>query len=96
MEGALRNCLGEFIAGFSYRKNHVSSPQHIELLAIHEGIQFLQAMEVSNVVLHSDCLLAVQAINSEDEDLSPLGSLIEDIKTCSKLLQEYQFIMLLD
>ena len=46
--GALQNCLGEFIVGFSFRKNHVSSPQHIELLAIHEGIQFLQAMEVSN------------------------------------------------
>lgn len=74
--GVLRSCTGDFIAGFSYRKNFVSSAQHIELLAIQAGLQFLQAMDISCATIHSDCLLAVQAINREVEDLSSLGSLI--------------------
>lgn len=37
-------------------------------------------MDISCATIHSDCLLAVQAINREAEDLSSLGSLIDDIK----------------
>lgn len=37
-------------------------------------------MDISHVVINSDCLLVVQASFSVAEDLSPLGNLIEDIK----------------
>lgn len=78
--GVLCNSTGAFIAGFSHRKSYVSSPLHIELLAIYNALLFVKAMELSNVIIHSDCLLAVQAINSDEENLSSLGSLIDDIK----------------
>ena len=82
--GVLRDEMGEFIAGFSYKRNFVSSPQHIELLAIKEGILFLQVLEISNITLDRNCLLAVQAIQSKEEDCSFLGSLVEDIKDLLK------------
>lgn len=84
--GVLRGHKGEFIAGFSHRKLAVFSPLHIELLAIKEGIQLLQTMDISQAMIHSDCLIAVQALNSAEEDLSPLGNLIEDIKVLFKEL----------
>jgi hypothetical protein len=39
----IRDHTGSFIAGFSYRKTCISSPLHIELLAI-KGLLFLQAL----------------------------------------------------
>lgn len=57
--GVVRNNLGEFIAGFAYRKEHMVSPLHVEIMAIKNGIELLQAMEISVAIVHSDCLLAV-------------------------------------
>lgn len=74
--GVIRDSSGAFLAGFSYRKSFVTSAQHIELQAIHAGLQFLQAMNISSAFLHSDCLLAVQAIHGTFVDLiSCLGAL---------------------
>lgn len=67
----IQNSLGQFIAGFAYRKAH---------MAIKNGIELQQAMEILVAKVHSDYLLAVQAIQSDEEDLSPLGNLIEDVK----------------
>lgn len=80
MGGVLRNGKGKFLAGFSSRLNFVVSAFHVELLAIQAGLKFLQTMKISCGVVHSDCLLAVQAIQGNGEDLSPLGNLIENIK----------------
>ncbi|XP_024199732.1 uncharacterized protein LOC112202908 [Rosa chinensis] len=60
--GVLRNEKGEFIAGFVYHKEYVTSGMHVELLAIKHGLELLQAMTVTNVIVQSDCLLAVKAI----------------------------------
>ncbi|PRQ32559.1 putative ribonuclease H-like domain-containing protein [Rosa chinensis] len=78
--GVLRNDQGDFIAAFSYRAESVLSPLHAELLALKYGLDFLHAMNVTKVVMETDCLVAVQAINSSTEDLSELGALIHDIK----------------
>jgi hypothetical protein len=61
-------------------KHSVYSPLHIELLAIKEGLIFLQALDINHVVVNSDCKIEVQVLISIDEDLSPLGNLIKDIK----------------
>lgn len=59
--GVIRDHKGGFVAGFSHIKHYVSSPLHIELLAIKEGLLLLQAIDVSHVVIHSDCLLVGQS-----------------------------------
>lgn len=56
----------------------------IELFAIRDGIEFLQSLQVTAAVLHSDCLLTVIVITSVGEDLFFLGNLIVDIKDLLK------------
>ncbi|PRQ38383.1 putative ribonuclease H-like domain-containing protein [Rosa chinensis] len=58
----------------------VSSPLHAELLALKNGLELLQAMNITRATIESDCLVAVQAINSLTPDLSPLGALIVDVQ----------------
>ncbi|PRQ55070.1 putative ribonuclease H-like domain-containing protein [Rosa chinensis] len=62
------------------KDDFVSSPLHAELRALKYGLEFLQAMNVIKVVVESDYLVAVQAINSLGGDLSDLGALISDIQ----------------
>ncbi|KAM5578651.1 hypothetical protein ABKV19_008793 [Rosa sericea] len=78
--GVLRNAHGGFIAAFSHRSAFVTSPLHTELVALKYGLELLQALNVTQAVIESDCLHAVQAINSMAEDLSDLAALISDIK----------------
>ncbi|PRQ51291.1 putative ribonuclease H-like domain-containing protein [Rosa chinensis] len=85
----LRNVKGEFITGFAYRVPNVSSAYHIELFAIKSGLEIIQALGLSNIALMSDCLEAVKAVTEEDQDLSSLGTIVEDIKG---LLGELQSI----
>ncbi|XP_061993619.1 uncharacterized protein LOC133711527 [Rosa rugosa] len=77
-----------FIAAFSYRSDSVTSSLHTELLAIKYGLEFLQALNVIKVVIESDCLHAVQAINSLAGDLSELVALISEIKGLVNALGE--------
>ncbi|KAM5555594.1 hypothetical protein ABKV19_023491, partial [Rosa sericea] len=79
--GVLRNAQGLFLAAFSHRINFVSSPLHSELLALKVGLELLQAMQVTKTVVETDCLVAVQAVNSDHIDLSPLSALIADVKS---------------
>ncbi|XP_061993936.1 uncharacterized protein LOC133711869 [Rosa rugosa] len=65
---------------FCYRQDFVSSPLHVELLAIQQGLRFMQQHAYLQAELESDCLLAVHAISSSVGDLSPLSPLVADIK----------------
>lgn len=77
--GVIRNQAGNFIGCFAYRIHHVASAQQVELLAIRAGLELVQPLQLERVVVESDCLLAVQAINSNSPDLSSLGSTVDDI-----------------
>ncbi|PRQ31754.1 putative ribonuclease H-like domain-containing protein [Rosa chinensis] len=79
--GVIRDSHGQFIAGFSCRMEFVSSPLHIELLALKNGLELLQAMQITRAVVESDCLLAVQAINLTVGELSSLSALITDLQS---------------
>ncbi|XP_062021254.1 uncharacterized protein LOC133737772 [Rosa rugosa] len=78
--GVLRNAHGQFLAAFSHRVNFVSSPLHSELLALKNGLEMLQAMQITKVVVESDCQVAVQAVSNEFSDLSPFSALIAEVK----------------
>ncbi|XP_024178720.1 uncharacterized protein LOC112184715 [Rosa chinensis] len=79
--GVLRDSIGQFLAAFSSRVQFVSSPLHVELLALKKGLELLQAMHITNAVVESDCLMAVQAIYAWDCDLSPLRALVADVRS---------------
>ncbi|PRQ24798.1 putative ribonuclease H-like domain-containing protein [Rosa chinensis] len=78
--GVLHNEKGEFIVGFAYRVPNVSSAYHTELLDIKSGLEIIQALGITNVALMSDCLEAVKAVTADDQDFSPLGTIVEEIK----------------
>ncbi|KAL6228181.1 hypothetical protein ACLB2K_002135 [Fragaria x ananassa] len=59
---------------------HVSSSLHSELEAIRYGVDFLQAMHIINAVVESDYLVAVTTLNSLEDDLCPVSTLILEIK----------------
>lgn len=83
----VRNNQGIFLAGFSSRMNFEASAQHIELLPIQAGLQFLKVRDISCAIVHSVCLLEIEAIHGISEDLSSLGNLVEDIKDLLHALQ---------
>ncbi|XP_042939386.1 uncharacterized protein LOC122274411 [Carya illinoinensis] len=75
----LRNGIGEVLACACYKKPPVSDSTLAETMAL------WQAVELSNelgfrVILEGDAQVMVQAINSEDEDFSLGGHIVEDVK----------------
>lgn len=70
--GVLRDSHGEFIVGFAHRLDFVSSAFQSELTAIWYGVNLLITMGISQAVIETDCMAAVQAINSSVCDLSLL------------------------
>ncbi|XP_040367783.1 uncharacterized protein LOC121050763 [Rosa chinensis] len=62
--GVLRYKQGQFVAAFVHRVDYISSPLHAELLAVKQGMQLLQSMQVASAVIESDCQVAVTAITS--------------------------------
>ncbi|KAM5580526.1 hypothetical protein ABKV19_009994 [Rosa sericea] len=78
--GVVRNSQGQFIAGFSFRVDFVTSPLQVELLALKYGLELLQAMQITYAIVESGCLVAVQAIASVAPDLSQLSALVADIR----------------
>ncbi|XP_062021454.1 uncharacterized protein LOC133738034 [Rosa rugosa] len=78
--GVLRSTTGEFLAAFKQPVPHINSALHVELSAIWEGLLFIDNLQVQQVEIETDCLLAVHHINSEVGDLSELSSLVLDIQ----------------
>ncbi|XP_062028495.1 uncharacterized protein LOC133744394 [Rosa rugosa] len=82
--GILRDSMGHFTSAYLKPVNYVSSAFHVELLAIREGIDLVQKFKLQQVVIETDCLLAVNAIHSSAPNLSSLGSLINDIQAAMR------------
>jgi hypothetical protein len=71
-----RNDHGESLAGFACPINSLLSLATAEAMAISRGLEFLEQLRVSNVIIESDFLELIQACNSETEIWSPYSSTI--------------------
>ncbi|KAL6223339.1 hypothetical protein ACLB2K_006726 [Fragaria x ananassa] len=60
--GILRDCNGSFIAAYSKPVHYVASAQHVELMAIRAALAFIKQQRLTNIIIESDCLVAVQDI----------------------------------
>ncbi|XP_062014381.1 uncharacterized protein LOC133730890 [Rosa rugosa] len=60
--GVMRNETGQFHAAFATPVPYVTSAKQVELCAIREGLKLVTAMQISNVVIETDCLEAVSSI----------------------------------
>ncbi|KAM5569502.1 hypothetical protein ABKV19_016829 [Rosa sericea] len=88
--GLLRTSNGSVAAAFHSVSQFVSSAYHVELLAIHVGLEFLQQHNFGSVTIETDCQTAVHDIYSCLAMPTVYGTLIEDIQATLKGLQQVQ------
>ncbi|XP_041024508.1 uncharacterized protein LOC121265073 [Juglans microcarpa x Juglans regia] len=82
----LRDYQGKVLLLASGRENFVQDPIEIELLAILRGLQLCIPMDIPELIVESDSLLSVQAIQSMEDPMSMQGNLIYAIKDLMKSL----------
>ncbi|WOG87677.1 hypothetical protein DCAR_0206908 [Daucus carota subsp. sativus] len=81
---AARNYKGELLEARSKCNEGTISPDCAEIMGIREALSWIKAKEMENVVVETDCLVAVQAIRSEAAMISYFGSLVQE---CRELLR---------
>lgn len=77
------------IASLSQQVPRVYQAAEIEAFAVTRALEFAAEIGIANVVLEGDSWLIFQALSAEVQSLSPIGLLIEDVKSstgCNKLL----------
>ncbi|KAL6130968.1 hypothetical protein ACLB2K_069346 [Fragaria x ananassa] len=90
--GVIRDSHGQFQACFAARQAFISSPLHIELVAMQKGLHLVHALQLQSVSIESDCLMIVQAVNALACDLSSLGVLVHDIRSLVSSIQDYKVV----
>ncbi|KAL6961204.1 hypothetical protein U1Q18_052490 [Sarracenia purpurea var. burkii] len=76
----IRDWKGEFVAGYSQRLPGNSSPETTETLAVLRGLSLARDLSINHIVIESDALNIVKAINTNDEDFSAVGISTENNK----------------
>lgn len=74
----LRDVKGDVIMIATRKEYEVNDPIEIELLAVFRGLQICMHMGITNLIVESDSLLMVQAIQSGKCSLSLLGNLSKE------------------
>ncbi|XP_073270525.1 uncharacterized protein [Primulina huaijiensis] len=77
--GVLRDCQGRLLLAFGKQISQPLSVAHGELLAIREGVKLVYEKNFRDVLVVSDYVLAVQAVNAVQEDLGYVGACASDI-----------------
>ena len=72
----------------SFCKSGTSSPELAEAMGIREALSWIKSTHWSNVIIETDCLVAVQGIRSSVVMLSYYGRIISD---CKDLLNELKY-----
>ncbi|KAF5445709.1 hypothetical protein F2P56_034740 [Juglans regia] len=80
----LRDSHGRVLMSVSRKENEVQDSMEIELLAILRGMQLCFPMGIPELIVETDSLLSVQALQSQDELMSMQGNLISAIKELMK------------
>lgn len=85
----IRDSRGLAIASLSQQVPRVYQASEIEAFAATRALESAAEIGIANVVLEGDSWLIFQALSAEVQSLSPIGLLIEDVKSFtdySKLL----------
>lgn len=77
----LRNEVGDLLLAASLKERTIQNPKTIEAIAILKGLQLCSQLEIPNLVVESDCQSIVQMLNDPAESKSPIGNVIQEIRT---------------
>lgn len=61
------------------REEHTTEPMEVELLTIFRGLQQCFRLGIQSIIIESDTLLAVQAINDGEDSCAQHSNLIREI-----------------
>ena len=76
----IRDTNGAILASCAEKIGHAYKADETEALAALKGLTFTHELGFLNVVLEGDALGLIQALKSQEQNLSPWGLLVEDVK----------------
>ncbi|KAK9986583.1 hypothetical protein SO802_031534 [Lithocarpus litseifolius] len=86
----IRDCNGQVVAAFSKYLLGRFAAEQVEALAMEQGILLAQELRLSRVILESDALAVIQAINDNSTG-SDLGHLLQGIQLVRETFESCTF-----
>ncbi|XP_023896373.2 uncharacterized protein LOC112008270 [Quercus suber] len=83
----IRDNNGVVLASCSEKLTQAYKAEEIETLAAQKALMFTHELGFQRAILEGDALGLIQALKSQKQNLSPLGSLVEDVKVYSNHFQ---------
>ncbi|KAF5482155.1 hypothetical protein F2P56_002746 [Juglans regia] len=80
----LRDDKGDIIACACYKRNPVQDLVEAEIVALWYAVKLCNSLGFNRVILEGDAEVVVKAVHSEEENLSSIGHVIEDVKIVLK------------
>ncbi|XP_062020783.1 uncharacterized protein LOC133737191 [Rosa rugosa] len=75
----VRDSMGDIVAGACCRCDDVTSPYMVEALAGRLACKIALQFHLTPIIVESDCLRLVQAVQAAGEDTSEIGRIVDDI-----------------
>ena len=83
----IRDNNGAVLASCSEKLTQAYKAEETETLAAQKALMFAHELGFQRVTLEGDALGLIQALKSQEQNLSPLGLLVEDVKLYSNHFQ---------
>ena len=83
----IRDSYGAVLASCSKKIFRAYKAEVTEALAVGKALSFAHELGFQNVILEGDALGLIQALKSQEQNLCPLGLLVEDVKIYSSHFQ---------
>ena len=83
----IRDNNGAVLVSCSEKLTQAYKAEETETLAARKALMFAHELGFQRVILEGDALGLIQALKSQEQNLSPLGSLVEDVKLYSNHFQ---------
>ncbi|XP_073138351.1 uncharacterized protein [Henckelia pumila] len=87
----IRDSHGIVLAATQGRMHGNNDPAMAQALAIHEALSWIKNLHLSTIIMESDALLIIEALNRTDQDSSNLGLIIEDCKLLARDVSSCSF-----
>ena len=76
----VRDNVGDLIASMAEPVKHIKDPTHLEAMAVAKGLELARDLAITEFSIESDCMQVVDSINSQTEDFSTIGHILQMIK----------------
>ena len=83
----IRDNNGSVLASCSEKMSQAYKAEEIEAFAAWKALMFAHELGFQSVILEGDALGLIQALKSQEQNLCPLGLLVEDVKVYSNDFQ---------